>query len=129
MLGGIMRRGLLTLLAIAIGLGLWAAMFHDQSDAKDLRYIAWKLHLLPIDPHRLLETMHHDNPFPFTLGKTRPELEHTFGFVRTKDQVRPYLVDYCAASRPGQDVLFLNDSDWMVVMEDGKATYLLYCKG
>jgi hypothetical protein len=115
-------------LVLAVPL-IWWACYPDADDPKNPHYVAWKWHLLPMDAHRTLSTMTHDNAFPLVIGLTRDQLVKRFSFVRTKSEVRPYLIDYCAASRPSADVLFLNDSDWMVVMKDGKASDLVLCKG
>jgi hypothetical protein len=124
------RITLVCLAAIAAFLLLWEIMYPDRDDPKNLHYVGWKYHLLPMDPHRALGIMPEDRTSEqLVLGKSKVELENRFGFVLTKDQVRPYLRDYCAAARPGADVLFLNANDYMVVMKDGRAAELVLCKG
>jgi hypothetical protein len=113
----------------AFGL-LWEAMYPDSYDPKNLHYVAWKHHLLPMDPNRALSTMTHDSYSErLVVGSTEEQLRQRFGFVRTVDQVSPYLQNYCAAVRPGAHVLFLNSSDYMVVMNQERATELILCKG
>ena len=124
------RTILIAMLAFAAIIALWQATYPDQFDPKGLHYVLWKWHLLPMDPHRALSIMFHDNyAEDLVLGMSQQELERRFGFVRTVDQVSPYLRDYCAAARPGADVLFLNSNDMMVVMRKGKAAELVVCKG
>jgi hypothetical protein len=113
----------------ALGL-LREITYPDPYDPKNLHYVGWKYHLLPMDPHRALLIMTHDAYSDrLVVGKTRDELRHRFGFVLTKDQVRPYLQEYCAAARPDNEVLFLNSNDYMVVMKDNRAVELVLCKG
>jgi hypothetical protein len=115
---------------IVVFLLLWEATYPDRYDPKNLHYLAWKYHLLPMDPHRALSIMTHDQYSErLVLGKTKAELQRRFGFVLDVDQVRPYLREYCAASRPNANVLFLNSYDYMVVMKNDRAVELVYCKG
>ena len=72
---------------------------------------------------------HATNSDQLALGKTKRQLEERFGFVRTADQVSPYLRDYCAAARSSTDVRFLNLSDYMVIMKQDRAVGLVLCKG
>jgi hypothetical protein len=119
-----------SIIAIAAFVALWEATYPDREDPKNIHYVAWKYHLLPMDPHRALSIMTHDQYSErLVLGKTKEELQQRFGFVLTTNQVRPYLRDYCAAARPGADVLFLNSNNYMVIMSQGKATELVLCKG
>jgi hypothetical protein len=116
-------------LAIVTFTGLWEVTYPDRYDPKNLHYLGWKWHLLPMEPRRALSTMTHDNADALVLGKTQRELEHRFGFVLTVDQATPYLREYCASDRPSADVLFLNSSNYMVVMERNRAIELILCKG
>jgi hypothetical protein len=118
--------------ALAIGsiIAAWQMTYSDNQDPKNIHYVAWKYNLSPMDPMRALATMTHDRwPDRLVLGKSPEGLAERFGFTRTTAQVSPYLRDYCAAARPRADVLFLNNSDYMVVMKNGKAVELVLCKG
>jgi len=113
----------------AFGL-LWEATYPDPYDPKNLHYLGWKYHLLPMDPHRALSIMTHDAYSDrLVVGKTKEQLQNRFGFVRTEEQVSPYLREYCAASRPNAEVLFLNSNNYMVVMHNDRAVELVLCKG
>ncbi|MBB5057568.1 hypothetical protein HDF16_002274 [Granulicella aggregans] len=108
----------------------WHLIYPGYYDPKSIAYLGWKFHVLPMEPVRALNTMTHGpNSDRLVLGKSRQQLQQRFGFVRTVDQVSPYLRDYCAAARPGADLLFLNSSDWMVVMQRDRAVELVLCKG
>jgi hypothetical protein len=125
-----LRGSLYLVLAIVIFLGLWEATYPDSGDPKNLHYVAWKWHLLPMDPMRALGVMTHDSYSErLVLGKTPDQLEKRFGFVQTVSQVGPYLRDYCAAARPGSSVLFLYNSNYMVVMQNNHVFELVLCKG
>lgn len=109
---------------------LWWAMYPDYYDPKSIAYVEWKAHLLPMDPRRALRIMTHGaNSDKLVLGESEDQLRNRFGFVRTVDQVSPYLRDYCAAARPGAEVRFFNSSNWMVIMEHDRAVELVLCKG
>jgi len=76
-------------------------------------------------------TMTHDVwPNRLVLGLSTEQLKSRFGVVRTLKEARPYDQECYALSRTdGKDVLFLRDSDWMVLMENGRAVDLILCKG
>jgi hypothetical protein len=125
-----MRRATLIVLGIAGFFLLWHATYPDDYDPKSIGYIGWKLHVLPMDPTRALGIMTHGaNSDRLVLGRSRQQLQQRFGFVRTVEQVSPYLRNYCAAARPGAEVLFLNSSNWMIVMQRDRAVELVLCKG
>lgn len=64
------------------------------------------------------------------IGKSKEQLKARFGYLRTADEVRPYF-RYCLSNSAwsGKTVMFLRDSDWMVVFCDGKVTTLVLAKG
>jgi hypothetical protein len=125
-----MKRVLLwSVLGVALFLGLWSLQYRD-GDPKSIAYIGWEANLLPMEPLKALSIMTHGpNSDRLVLGKTKPQLQQRFGYVLTADQVGPYLRNYCAASRPGANVLFLNSSNFMVVMNNKRAVELVLCKG
>jgi hypothetical protein len=123
------RTVLYGLLALGLCMALWEATYPDEGDPKNIHYVAWKWHLLPIDPLRALGVMTHDrNSEHLVLGKTPSELSNRFGYVLQLHQVTRYLQE-CAAYRTGSEVLFLNKSDYMVVLTNNRATELVLCKG
>lgn len=124
-----LRKSLYLVLALVVFFGLWEWSYSGSADPKNLHYVAWKWHLLPIDPMRALETMVGDpDQERLVKGKTPDELAKRFGFVLTTSQTTPYLAQ-CASFRPGASVLFLNKSNYMVVMQNGRASELVLCKG
>jgi hypothetical protein len=71
-------------------------------------------------------------------GKSKDELTKRFGKTRTLLQARPY-DQFCYAASgtvgelgvpaAGHEVVFLRDSDWMVIFQNGRAVDLVLCKG
>lgn len=71
-------------------------------------------------------------------GLSSAQLKDRFGNVRTLSEARPYdqlclnqagTVGERGFKARGKEVLFLRDSDWMVIMDQGKAVDLVLCKG
>jgi hypothetical protein len=113
------------------GLGLWEAVYHNPGDRKDLRYQAWKLGIYPMDLDQATSTMVGDIfPDRLVVGKTREQLVKKFGYVTDYDQASDY-VKYCYVNSPyfGKRVIILRRSNWMVVMNNGRATDLVLVKG
>jgi hypothetical protein len=124
------NRLLLLIVTTIVILLLWEGFYPDKYDPKNPHYIAWKWHLATIDPMRALSTMTHDSGSEhLVVGLNANDLKKRFGSLKTVDEVGPYLRDYCASTRAGEDVLFLNNSDYMVVMKKGRAAELVLCKG
>lgn len=125
---------LLLLIAFTSGIAFWEIVYHAPAEPKDLRYRAWKLGLYPMDPDKALETMVGDGDpekNPVVIGKTREELIAKFGFVTTLDSTIPYnrfCYDHSDYYR-GKPVLFLRKSNWMAVLNNGKAVDLVLMKG
>lgn len=119
---------------------VWLHTYPDNSDPKNIYYVLWKHGLnSDMDPDSALAAMSHDTwPVKQVQGLNRQQLAARFGYLRTLDEAAPYLRG--CYSTPGSigrqetqgkvnDVLFLRDSPWMVVMKDGKAVDLVLCKG
>jgi hypothetical protein len=86
-----------------------------------------------------VEAMIHDTwAVKLVKGKTKDQLTEQFGNIRTYNQARPY-DQYCATSPEavgqlgihpkGKEVVMLRDSDWLVILDNGKAVDLVLCKG
>jgi hypothetical protein len=126
------RRHLLTILSIlALYLVVWELLYHGPAEPKDLRYMGWKLGIYPMDPGDALETMVGDTyPDKLVVGKTEAELRKKFGFVTPLERASEY-VKYCYnnSDRRGQEVFMLRNSNWMVVIKNGRAQELVLVKG
>jgi hypothetical protein len=83
-----------------------------------------------IDPDRALSIMTHDDSRPLVIGKSEGELRKRFGYLRSLDEARPYLRGcYRGSDWNGGTVMFLRDSEYMVVFRNDKATDLILVKG
>ncbi|SRR6266571_3068984 len=117
----------------------WVKAYPADYDPKNVDYVLWK--------HGLNQNMNLDNAIAAMThdtwavrqveGKSKEELKNRFGFIRTLKEARPYdQVCYTNGSfgergiaAAGRDVVFLRDSDWMVILDNGKAVDLVLCKG
>jgi hypothetical protein len=71
------------------------------------------------------------------IGSTREQLKRRYGTVRSLNEVSPYSRQCDAihssggasVDREGREAVFLRDSNWMVILEHGKAIELVLCKG
>lgn len=121
-------------------LGLWLGTYPDDVDPKNIYYVLWKHGLnnnMNLDS--ALAAMSHDVwPVRRVQGLTKDQLKARFGHIRSLQDATPYLQG--CYSTPGsagraetqgnsEDVAFLRDSPWMVVMKNGKAVDLILCKG
>lgn len=118
---------------------LWIATYPDRGDPKNLNYVLWKHGLnSDMDLNTALATMTHDRwSERRVLGLTPDQLKDRFGYVKTYDEVSPYLQRCATPTGLGepektprvQNVLFLRDEDYMVIMRNGRAVDLVLCKG
>ncbi len=128
---------------VVLSLGVlvtWVETYPDAVDPKNIYYVLWKHGLnnnMNIDS--ALVAMSHDVwPVRQVQGLSREQLKNRFGYTRTLDEATPYLRGcYSTPGDAGQvetrgkreDVAFLRDSPWMVVIENEKAVDLILCKG
>jgi len=106
-------------------------MYPGPYDAKSLRYQAWKLGIPFLTQDQGLETMvvdaHSDS---LVIGKTERDLAKRFGYVTLMNQAPEYYrFCYSTSGRPMQPALMLRNSNWMVLMKDGRAEDLVLLKG
>ena len=118
----------------------WVTPFPKDYDPKNIDYVLWKHDLnqnMNLDD--AVSGMTHDG-WAVTLveGRTKEQLVKRFGFLRTYAEARPY--DQLCADSPrtigerdihskGKEMVMLRDSDWVVILENGKAIDLVLCKG
>jgi len=130
-------------LGVVLSLGVlitWLETYSDAVDPKNIYYVLCKHGLnnnMNIDS--ALVAMSHDvRPVRQVQGLTREQLKNRFGYTRTLDEATPYLRGcYSTPGAAGQvetrgereNVAFLRDSPWMVVIENEKAVNLILCKG
>jgi hypothetical protein len=118
----------------------WLDTYPDDVDPKNIYYVLWKHGLnnnMNLDS--ALAAMSHDVwPVRQVQGLSKEQLKVRFGFIRTLDEATPYLRGCHAtptatgiggSQSSSEEVAFLRDSPWMVVMKDGKVVDLVMCKG
>jgi len=114
-------------------LALWYATYPSWADPKNPQYVAWKLGICPMNLDHVMETMVGDgvpNRNSLANGRTENELVEKFGYVTTLEQASAYYQScYNNSYLKGQQVLFLRNSNWMVVMKNGRASKLVLVKG
>jgi hypothetical protein len=123
--------GTIILLAIVILVGWWA-LYPGPDDPKGFMYIGWRLGLPTIDQDRALGTMVGDvHRETLVIGKTKAELIKKFGYVTPISQTDDGYYGFCyrSSGRPSQPALMLRNSNWMVLMKDGRAIDLVLLKG
>jgi hypothetical protein len=115
---------------IVAGVAGWQFVIVGADDPRDLRYQAWKLGLYPLRIDAALNMMIND-PHRNTLvvGKTNEELARRFGSVSPVPGNN--YIKNCFENSPyrGSSVLFIRNSNWMVLMKDRVADGLVLAKG
>jgi hypothetical protein len=127
----LIRFGFAAVLLMCLAIICWQALFHGPVDRKDLRYQAWKHGLYPFRIESALETMVADpDRNSVVVGRTASQLASRFGYVLPINQA-PQYDQFCYENSPyrGQSVLILRSSNWMVLMENGRAKDLILIKG
>lgn len=122
---------LLVLLGPIIALEVWLFLVPNKFDARGARYAGWRLGLPTLSAQEALSPMVNDrHREDLVVGKTKDELVARFGFVSSAADANPN-AKHCYQNSPwrGHNVLFLRQSDWMVVMKDGHAVELYLAKG
>jgi hypothetical protein len=118
------------LIVTVLGLAGWQFLIVGPDDPRDLRYQAWKLGVYPLRIDDALGLMtgdpHRDS---LVIGKTKEQLVSRFGSV-SPTPGNDY-VKYCYDNSPyrGKSVLFIRNSNWMVLMKDSVADSLVLAKG
>jgi hypothetical protein len=118
------------LIVTVSGLAGWQFLIVGPGDPRDLRYEAWKLGVYPLRIDYAVGMMIEDpRRDSVVIGKTKEQLVSRFGFVSStpgNDYVR-----YCYDNSPyrGKSLLFIRNSNWMVLMKDGVANGLVLAKG
>jgi hypothetical protein len=106
-------------------------MYPGPYDSKCIRYQAWKLGIPLLTEDQGLETMVADSHREsLVIGKTEADLTKRFGYVTPMSRASEYYkFCYRTSGRPMQPALMLRNSNWMVLMKDGRAEDLVLLKG
>jgi hypothetical protein len=133
---------LFTLLGVGLSFGaflLWVTEYPQDYDPKNIDYVLWTHGLNEnMNLDRALSGMTHDSwAVRLVRGLSKDQLRERFGIIRTLSEARPYdqlcdgvqAVGELGVHPSGKEVVFLRDSDWMVILDNGKAVDLVLCKG
>jgi hypothetical protein len=119
--------------AVVIACTAIAAWFGitDRNDPKGPRYILWKYGIFSFDPTVTYQAMVGDREREkLAVGLTVPELKHRFGNLRTRaESTADYQKYYSDRFFLDQEILWLGDSAWLVVVKDGRVQQLHLMKG
>ncbi len=109
----------------------WILLYPPPSDPKNIEYVLWKARLYPMNLDMATGTMVGDRSRDkLVVGKTEAELRSRFGYLLPLADTTDYnKMCYESSDWKGSKVLFIRDSQWMVVFHDDKATDLVLIKG
>ena len=117
----------------------WVKRYPLDYDPNNIDYVLWTHGLNQnMNLDAAVGGMTHDgSAVRLVEGKSKEELKSRFGFLRALKEARPYdQLCYTNGSfgelgihAAGKEVVFLRDSDWMVILDKDKAVDLVLCKG
>lgn len=118
---------------VSVFFGGWMITYPSTADPKNLGYVLWKAGIYRMNLDKVTEAMVGDGDpekNKIVIGKTESELRKEFGYLVVPSQASPYLKRcYQTSYWKDQSVLFIRNSQWMVVFRDGKASDLILIKG
>jgi len=122
---------LISLLAMPLLMTIgWALLYSDQRDPKNLRYSCWKVNICSMDLDKAVNAVVKDpDRMDLIRGKTVAQLAKKFGYVTTVEHSSPYLQWAYENSFKGEDVVFLRNTELMIIFENGRAVDVVYVKG
>lgn len=111
---------ILSIITLAVIAVLWAGLYPDKYDPKNMHYVLWKWHLASIDLDRAVSVMHHDRwSERMILGKSEEALRTRFGYLlRPEDAAPCYRNAAQGLAATGDKVMFLRRSDYLIVFHD-----------
>lgn len=122
--------GLVSLLAILTFVSIWLGLYPSESDPKNIKYVLWKYGFYSMDLDIAADTMVGDaKRDSLVIGKTREQLKSKFGYLLALSEARPYLQSCHQQYWAGRDVMFIRQSNWMVVFDGDRAGNLVLIKG
>ena len=118
----------------------WIEHYPWDYDPKNIDYVLWKYgHNPNMNLDDALSGMTHDTwAVNRVKGLDKAQLTERFGSLKGLTEARPYDQRcYAEASKmtalyapsPSKEIVFLRESDWMVLLQDGKASNIVLCKG
>jgi hypothetical protein len=102
-----------------------------QGDAGESRYLLWRAGLFPFDAKVVYAQMVSDpKRDALVVGLTVDELKERFGEVRTRQEATAeYQRYYSDRILLDEEIRWLGDSAWLVVLKNGRVTELRLMKG
>jgi hypothetical protein len=125
-------RGLVVLAALALAsVGGWVLMDPSRTDPRNIGYVLWKAGVFRAKLEDVSGAMVGDpDRDRLVVGKSRDELRDRFGALLSPADASAYLRGcYESSAWRGKDVVFIDQTSWMVVFEGAKATDLALIKG
>jgi len=117
------------IIAAGAALGAWFVT-SDRGDSNGPRYLLWKFGVLPFDPSVVYPAMVGDRQRKeLVVGLSISDLERRFGRLRTRAESTAYQKYYCDRFFMNQQILWLGDSPWLIVLDNGRALELHLMKG
>jgi hypothetical protein len=114
-------------------------LYPEDYDPKNIHYVLWKHGLnANMNLDDAVAGMTHDTwAVNIVKGMSKEQLKSRFGYVRSYQEARPYLqlcytpetVGELGVHPRGKEGVFLRESDWMAILDDGKTVDLVLCKG
>jgi hypothetical protein len=124
-----LRIALLVTIAVFTSVATTAWLAEPDNSRHSLRYQLWKRGHYPFREGfkgAFMADAHRD---AIVLGRSRAELERTFSPLTEGKKNERYWGEVYASFRPGDNFVWLWNSNWLVVLRDGRAIYLQYIKG
>jgi hypothetical protein len=130
----ILRRVTLTVAIISgilcLTAGAWFATYPSSDDPKSIQYTLWKMGFHDLDQARAAGDMVGDvNRDELVVGKTKEELRHRFVLQAPAQTTAYYRKCDAGPFLKNRSVLFIEDSEWLIIFTGDKATELVLCKG
>jgi hypothetical protein len=119
-----------TLAAIFLTAGAWFVT-SNRENSDGPRYVLWKSGVLPFDASVVYPAMVGDRQRErLVVGLSVQELERKFGRLRTRSESTPeYQKYYSERFFLDKQILWLGESQWLVVLRDGRVEALHLMKG
>lgn len=118
-------------LLLSLIFGIWLALSPGRDNANGPRYVLWKAGVFPFDSSIVYPSMIGDTRREaLVVGLDISELECRFGRLRTRAEATvDYQKHYSDRLYLDKEIRWLDDSPWLVILENGRAKELHLMKG
>lgn len=129
---GSIARDVITVIVLAVVIAIiaWMVVYHP-SDPKSLQYLLWKRNFGWMRPSDIYGAMIGDeNRDNLVVGLSISEIESRFGRLQFPPDLNAYQKSFAERGPyKGEDIAFLQNSNWVIVLKDGRVTELVLVKG